>query len=30
MISGVIFWILRDSKRKFHLDGLRLLKDNFV
>ncbi len=26
LISGVIFWILRDSKRKFHLDKIELLK----
>jgi hypothetical protein len=26
LISGVIFWILRDSKKKFHLDKLNLLK----
>ena len=26
LISGVIFWILRDSKRKFHFDRLNLLK----
>jgi hypothetical protein len=26
LISGVIFWILEDSKRKFHLDKLNLLK----
>jgi hypothetical protein len=25
-ISGVIYWIMRDSKRKFHLDNLNLLK----
>ncbi len=29
-ISGVIFWILRDSKRKSHFDKLHLLKDRFV
>lgn len=27
LISGVIFWILRDSKIKFNLDKLSLLKD---
>ena len=26
LISGVIFWILRDSKRKFNLDKFNLLK----
>ncbi len=26
LISAVIFWILRDSKRKFHFDKLNLLK----
>ncbi len=26
IISAVIFWILRDSKRKFHFDRLNLLK----
>jgi hypothetical protein len=26
VISGVIFWILRDSKRKFLFDKLSLLK----
>jgi hypothetical protein len=25
LISGVIFWILRDSNRKFHFDRIRLL-----
>jgi hypothetical protein len=29
LISGVIFWILRDSKRKFHADKLLLLKNQF-
>ncbi len=29
LISGVIFWILRDSKRKFRLDKLYLLKNQF-
>ncbi|MFA6126895.1 MAG: DUF6629 family protein [Bacteroidales bacterium] len=27
LISGVIFWILRDSKRKFNFDKLNALKD---
>jgi len=27
LISGVIFWILRDSKRKFNLDRLILIKN---
>lgn len=27
LISGVVFWILRDSKRKFNLDKLILIKD---
>jgi hypothetical protein len=26
LISAVIFWILKDSKKKFHLDKLNLLK----
>jgi hypothetical protein len=26
LISGVIFWILKDAKKKFHLDKLNLLK----
>jgi hypothetical protein len=29
LISGVIFWILRDSKRKFNFDKLNLLKKQF-
>jgi len=29
-ISGVIFWILRDSKREFKFEKLILLKDQFV
>jgi hypothetical protein len=27
LISGVIFWILRDSKRKFKFDALQLMKN---
>lgn len=30
LISGVIFWILRDSKRKFNFDKLVLLKNKLV
>jgi hypothetical protein len=30
LISAVIFWILRDSKRKFNLDKLKSLKDEFI
>ena len=30
LISGVIFWILRDSKRKFLIDKLMLLKVNLI
>jgi len=30
IISGVIFWILRDSKRKFNLDKLVLLKEKLI
>jgi hypothetical protein len=30
LISGVIFWILSDSKRKFRLDKLKFLKEDFV
>ena len=29
LISGVIFWILRDSKRKFNFDKINLLKNQF-
>jgi len=29
LLSGVIFWILRDSKRKFNFDKLALLKESF-
>jgi len=29
LISGVIFWILRDSKRKFNFDKLDALKNKF-
>ena len=30
LMSGVIFWILRDSKRKFNLDKLILLKNKLI
>jgi len=30
LISGVIYWILRDSKIKFNFDKLTLLKDQFI
>jgi len=30
LISGVIYWILSDSKKKFHFDKLNLLKGQFV
>ena len=30
LISGVIYWILRDSKRQFRFDKLKLLKDQFL
>lgn len=30
LISGVIFWILRDSKRKFIFDKLNLLKKDLI
>jgi hypothetical protein len=30
IISGVIFWILRDSKRKFKFDSLELLKKELI
>ncbi|OFX18739.1 MAG: hypothetical protein A2041_12550 [Bacteroidetes bacterium GWA2_31_9b] len=30
LISGVIFWILRDSKIKFNFDYLALLKDQLI
>ena len=30
LISGVIFWILRDSKRQFKLDKLKLLKEEYI
>jgi len=30
IISGVIFWILRDSKRKFNFDKLVLLKEKLI
>jgi len=30
IISGVIFWILRDSKRKFGFDKLSILKDKLT
>jgi len=30
IISGVIFWILSDSKKKFHLDKLSLLKEQIL
>jgi hypothetical protein len=30
LISGVIYWILSDSKKKFNFDKLNLLKDKIV
>ncbi len=30
LISGVIFWILRDSKRKYRFDKLKLLKEQIL
>ncbi len=30
IISGVIFWILSDSKKKFHLDKLNFLKEQIL
>ena len=30
LISGVIYWILSDAKKKFHFDKLNLLKDKIV
>jgi len=30
IISGVIFWILRDSKRQFNFDKLALLKEKII
>jgi len=30
LISGVIYWILSDSKKKFNFDKLDLLKEKIV
>jgi hypothetical protein len=30
LISGVIYWILSDAKKKFRFDKLNLLKDKIV
>ena len=30
LISGVVFWILRDAKRKFIFDKLALLKEELI